>query len=160
MLYARSYRRLCRRRIEITKSLSVSLSGTWVVFDFTSFCDSNETGATAYSEVRLKKPIQQAHLCLGSSGTASNQRQRFPLLVLNTFSARYEFSFVSDDPRTARLWYTVYSYANTMSAQGPSASTPAWIRRTSPGTRVIWTELEGLKTRAVSRAELRRPRIN
>lgn len=109
-------------------------------------------------EVRLKKPIQQAHLCLGSIGYSVHQRQRFPLLVLNTLLGDGMSSRLFQTIRERHGFaYTVYSYANTMSDTGTFGVYAGMDQaNVSKVLGLIWTELEGLTARPVSRAELRR----
>jgi predicted Zn-dependent peptidase len=65
------------------------------------------------------KPINQAHVCVGTLGFSVKSRQRYPLLVLNT---------ILGDGMSSRLFqnirekygfaYAVYSFANMMSDAG------------------------------------------
>ena len=109
-------------------------------------------------ELRVSKPIQQAHLCLGSIGYSVHQRQRFPLLILNTLLG---------DGMSSRLFqtirerygfaYTVYSFANTMSDTG-TFGVYAGMDQANVGKvlSLVWAELDALRAKFVPRAELRR----
>lgn len=109
-------------------------------------------------EVRQAKPIQQAHLCLGTVGYSVHQRERFPLLVMNTLLGDGMSSRLFQSIRERRGFaYTVYSYANTMTDTGTfgvyaglDASNVEKVRD------LVWNELSALRTKPVPAAELRR----
>lgn len=109
-------------------------------------------------EVRQAKPIQQAHLCLGTVGYSVHQRERFPLLVMNTLLGDGMSSRLFQSIRERRGFaYTVYSYANTMTDTGTfgvyaglDASNVEKVRD------LVWNELTALRTKPVPAAELRR----
>lgn len=109
-------------------------------------------------EIRLQKPIQQAHLCLGAIGYSVHQRQRFPLLVLNTLLGDGMSSRLFQTIRERHGFaYSVYSFANTMSDTGTFGVYAGMDQaNVSKVLGLIWTELADLRDRAVSRAELRR----
>lgn len=109
-------------------------------------------------EVRQAKPIQQAHLCLGTVGYSVHQRERFPMLVMNTLLGDGMSSRLFQSIRERRGFaYTVYSYANTMTDTGTfgvyaglDASNIDRVRE------LVWNELTTLRTKPVPAAELRR----
>jgi predicted Zn-dependent peptidase len=109
-------------------------------------------------EVRQAKPIQQAHLCLGTVGYSVHQRERFPLLVMNTLLGDGMSSRLFQSIRERRGFaYTVYSFANTMTDTGTfgiyAGLDPSNVGRVRD---LVWSELDALRTKPVPAAELRR----
>ena len=109
-------------------------------------------------ELRLSKPIQQAHLCLGALGYSVHQRQRFPLLVLNTLLGDGMSSRLFQTIRERHGYaYSVYSYANTMSDTGTFGVYAGMDNaNVSKVLGLVWAELDHLRSKNVPRSELRR----
>ncbi len=110
------------------------------------------------NEVRLAKPIQQAHLCLGTVGFSVHQRERFPMLVMNTLLGDGMSSRLFQSIRERRGYaYSVYSYANTMTDTGTFGVYAGLDAKNIENVRtLVWNEFKTLRTRPVSAAELRR----
>ena len=108
--------------------------------------------------LEYNKPIQQAHVCLGTTTFGVNNKLRYPLMTLNT---------VLGDGMSSRLYqnirerygfaYSVYSYANLMSDAGTFA---AYIgtdqSHVTSSIELIQKELQKLKKKPVTQAELQR----
>jgi predicted Zn-dependent peptidase len=109
-------------------------------------------------EVRQSKPIQQAHLCLGTVGYSVHQRQRFPMLVMNTLLGDGMSSRLFQSIRERRGFaYTVYSYANTMTDTGTFGVYAGLDATNVERVRdLVWSEFTSLRTKPVPAAELRR----
>jgi len=104
------------------------------------------------------KPIQQAHVCLGSQAFSIRSKQRFPLLVLNTLLGDGMSSRLFQNIREKYGFaYSVYSYVTMMSDAGVFGSYIGTDKNHVPASiDLIMKELEKLRTRPVPRAELNR----
>ena len=106
----------------------------------------------------LEKPIQQAHVCLGTVGFSINSPQRYPLLVLNSLLGDGMSSRLFQNIREKYGFaYSVYSFANMMADAGTfGAYIGTDINHVDKCIELIWKELEHLKTNEVPLAELKR----
>jgi predicted Zn-dependent peptidase len=104
------------------------------------------------------KPIQQAHVCLGSQAFSIRSKQRYPMLVLNTLLGDGMSSRLFQNIREKYGFaYSVYSYVSMMSDAGVFGSYIGTDRNhISASIDLIMRELEKLKTKPVSHAELKR----
>jgi predicted Zn-dependent peptidase len=67
----------------------------------------------------FEKPITQAHICVGTLGYGVKNKQRYPLLVLNTILGEGMSSRLFQNIREKYGFaYSVYSFANLMSDTG------------------------------------------
>lgn len=117
-----------------------------------------QPSAPARRAVRLAKPIQQAHLCVGTTGYSVHQQARFPLLVMNTLLGDGMSSRLFQSIREKRgIAYTVYSYANPLTDTG-TFGVYAGLDRTNIGRTedLIWKELDLLRRKPVPASELQR----
>ena len=105
-----------------------------------------------------KKPIQQAHVCLGTQAWSIKSKQRYPTLVLNTLLGDGMSSRLFQNIREKYGFaYSVYSYATLMSDTGVFC---AYIgtdkQHIHASTELILKEFDKLRSKPVSNAELRR----
>ncbi|MBI4427879.1 MAG: insulinase family protein [Ignavibacteriales bacterium] len=109
-------------------------------------------------EKTVEKPIQQAHLCLGTVTFSIKDKQRYPLMVLNTLLGDGMSSRLFQNIREKYGFaYTVYSFANLLSDAG---SFGVYVGTDAPHVgqceELIWKELEALAAKPVSMGELNR----
>ncbi|MEK6754930.1 MAG: insulinase family protein [Bacteroidota bacterium] len=104
------------------------------------------------------KPIQQAHVCLGSQAFSIRSKQRYPMLVLNTLLGDGMSSRLFQNIREKYGFaYSVYSYVTMMSDAGVFGSYIGTDRsHISASIDLIMKELGKLRTKPVSHAELNR----
>ncbi len=110
-------------------------------------------GLTEYS-----RPINQAHVCLGTIGYSIRHKDRYALLALNTLLGEGMSSRLYQTVREKRgLAYSVYSFAHMLSDTGVfGAYVGTDKNKVSDSIDVIHKELRKLKARQVSQAELDR----
>ncbi|MEX0602767.1 MAG: pitrilysin family protein [Bacteroidota bacterium] len=108
--------------------------------------------------IEHRKPIQQAHVCLGTPAYSIKSKQRYQLLVLNTLLG---------DGMSSRLFqkirerygfaYTVYSYVNMLSDTGSFACYIGTdVAHVEPSIELIRKELDRLSMKPVPKSELAR----
>jgi predicted Zn-dependent peptidase len=104
------------------------------------------------------KPIQQAHICLGTVGFSIKDEKRFPVQILNTLLGEGMSSRLFQNIREKYGFaYAVYSFNNMMQDTG---SMGVYIG--TDGVHVqkcidlVWKELKSLKKEGISRQELAR----
>ena len=106
----------------------------------------------------MEKPIQQAHLCMGTRAYSIRNKNRYPLLVLNTLLGDGMSSRLFQNIREKYGFaYSVYSFANFLSDTGTFGvyiGTDKAHVETSKG--LIQKELDKLRKKPISRAELER----
>ncbi len=110
------------------------------------------------TSVEYSRPINQAHVCLGNMAFGIRHRHRFPMLVLNAMLGEGMSSRLYQTIREKYgLAYSVYSYINMMSDTGVFA---AYIgtdkKNVAASLDLVKKEIDTLKTRHVSKAELER----
>ena len=105
-----------------------------------------------------KKPIQQAHVCIGTQAWSIKSKQRYPTLVLNTLLGDGMSSRLFQNIREKYGFaYSVYSSATLMSDAGVfSAYIGTDKQHIEKSTELILKEFEKLCTKPVSTAELNR----
>jgi predicted Zn-dependent peptidase len=115
-------------------------------------------GASKGRSLNQKKPIQQAHLCIGTPAYSVKSRERYPLLVLNTLLGDGMSSRLFQSVREKHgLAYSVYSFANLMTDSGTFGVYAGLdAARVGKASDLIWLELEKLVRQPVGRSELRR----
>ncbi|MEX0736824.1 MAG: pitrilysin family protein [Bacteroidota bacterium] len=106
----------------------------------------------------FQKPIQQAHVCLGTQAYSVTSRYRYPLLVLNTLLGDGMSSRLFQNIREKYGFaYTVYSYVNMMSDAGVFGTYVGTDRsHVNFSIELIMRELEKLRKKPVPKAELAR----
>lgn len=106
--------------------------------------------------IDVVKPIQQAHVCLGTVGFSIKSKQRYPLLVLNTLLGDGMSSRLFQNVRERYGFaYSVYSFANMLSDSGSFGVYVGTDKgHVEASTDLIMRELDKLKAKSVSRAEL------
>ncbi len=106
----------------------------------------------------FQKPIQQAHVCLGTQAYSVKSRYRYPLLVLNTLLGDGMSSRLFQNIREKYGFaYTVYSYVNMMSDAGVFGAYIGTDRsHVDSSIDLMVHELEKLRKKPVSGAELAR----
>ncbi len=109
-------------------------------------------------EETFERPITQAHVCLGTLGYSAHHRARYPFLVLNTVLGEGMSSRLFQNIREKYGFaYAIYSFANLMSDTGNFG-----VYVATDGSNIghsidlIYRELDKLKSRPISSAELRR----
>jgi predicted Zn-dependent peptidase len=105
-----------------------------------------------------EKPIQQAHICLGSQAFSIRSKQRYPMLVLNTLLGDGMSSRLFQNIREKYGFaYSVYSYATMMSDSGVfGVYVGTDQNHITASAELITNELEKLKAKPVPEAELNR----
>ncbi len=105
-----------------------------------------------------EKPISQAHVCLGTLGCSVRSRSRYPILVLNTLLGEGMSSRLFQNIREKYGFaYNVYSFANTLSDTGTfGVYVGTGKDHIQNSIELIHRELDKLRSKGVSRAELQR----
>lgn len=108
--------------------------------------------------VELEKPIQQAHVCLGTSAYSIRSKHRYPLLVLNTLLGDGMSSRLFQNIREKYGFaYSVYSFVNMLSDTGTFGAYIGTDKsHIQASIELIHAELEKLRNKPVSKAELQR----
>lgn len=106
----------------------------------------------------VSKPISQAHVCLGTKTFGVKNRQRYPLLVLNTLLGDGMSSRLYQNIREKYgIAYSIYSFANLMSDIGSFGVYVGTDKaHIANSIELIDRELKKLKGKPVGNAELRR----
>jgi predicted Zn-dependent peptidase len=106
----------------------------------------------------FRKPIQQAHICIGNQAWSIKSKHRYPTLVLNTLLGDGMSSRLFQNIREKYGFaYSVYSYATLMSDAGVfSAYIGTDKQHIDTSTELILKEFEKLRTKPVGKAELGR----
>lgn len=106
----------------------------------------------------VEKSIVQAHICLGTVAYSIKSKFRYPLLVLNTLLGDGMSSRLFQNIRELHgLAYSVYSFINLMSDTGSfGVYLGTEKQNVENALELVDKEIERLKARPVSRAELRR----
>ncbi len=115
-----------------------------------------KTQKTENAEYR--KPIQQAHVCLGTVGINVNDKQRYPLTLLNSLLGDGMSSRLFQNIREKYGFaYNVYSFANMLSDTGTFG---AYIgtdeSHIHDSIDLIWREFRKIADGGVTKAELER----
>ncbi len=115
-------------------------------------------GAFRKEEVTVERPIQQAHVCMGTLAFSIKDKNRYPLLVLNTLLGDGMSSRLFQNIRERYGFaYSVYSFVSMVSDTG---SFGAYIGtdkiHVDASIDLIFKELTKLKEKPVSQAELKR----
>lgn len=105
-----------------------------------------------------KRPIQQAHVCLGTVGWSIKSRQRYPLMVLNSLLGDGMSSRLFQNIREKYGFaYTIYSFANMLSDTGTfGAYIGTDTKHIEASIELIWKEFRKLQSKGVSKSELER----
>jgi predicted Zn-dependent peptidase len=106
----------------------------------------------------FKKPIQQAHICIGNQAWGIKSKHRYPTLVLNTLLGDGMSSRLFQNIREKYGFaHSVYSYATLMSDAGVfSAYIGTDKQHIEASTNLILKEFEKLRSNSVGKAELNR----
>jgi predicted Zn-dependent peptidase len=104
------------------------------------------------------RPINQAHICLGTIAYGIRHRDRFPLLVMNALLGEGMSSRLYQSIREKHgLAYTVYSYITMLSDTGVFGAYLGTDRKNiENATALVYHELDRLKSKPVSASELAR----
>lgn len=105
-----------------------------------------------------RKPIQQAHVCLGTVGFSMKHKQRYPLMILNSLLGDGMSSRLFQNIREKYGFaYNVYSFANMLSDTGTfGAYIGTDTRHVDDSVDLIWKEFKSLRERGVTKSELER----
>ncbi len=108
--------------------------------------------------VEVKKPIQQAHICLGTGAYGIKSRNRYPLLVLNTLLGDGMSSRLFQNIRERYGFaYSVYSFTSFLSDVGSFGVYIGTDRvHIDASQQLIRRELDKLMRKPISGAELER----
>jgi predicted Zn-dependent peptidase len=106
----------------------------------------------------FRKPIQQAHICIGTQAWSIKSKHRYPTLVLNTLLGDGMSSRLFQNIREKYGFaYSVYSYATLMSDAGVfSAYIGTDKQHIEISTGLILKEFAKLRSKSVGKAELNR----
>jgi predicted Zn-dependent peptidase len=104
------------------------------------------------------KPIQQAHICLGTIGFHVRDERRFSMQVLNTLLGDGMSSRLFQNIREKYGFaYAVYSFNNMMQDTGAAGvyigTDHSHVQRCID---LVWKELKSLRTHGISKEELKR----
>ncbi|MGD0038394.1 MAG: pitrilysin family protein [Bacteroidota bacterium] len=104
------------------------------------------------------KPIQQAHICLGTIGFRVQDERRFPMQVLNTLLGDGMSSRLFQNIREKYGFaYAVYSFNNMMEETGAAGvyigTDNSHVQRCID---LVWKELKSLRTQGITKQELTR----
>ncbi len=104
------------------------------------------------------RPINQAHICLGTVGYSIKHNDRYPLMVMNALLGEGMSSRLYQNIREKYGFaYSVYSYTNLMSDTGVFGAYIATDKKNIQNSiELIHKELNRLKAKPVSKAELER----
>jgi predicted Zn-dependent peptidase len=102
------------------------------------------------------KPIQQAHICLGTIGFNAHDKKRFPMQVLNTLLGDGMSSRLFQNIREKYGFaYAVYSFNNMMQETG---AVGVYIGTDHSHVQkcidLVWKELKSLRSQGITKAEL------
>ena len=109
-------------------------------------------------KVEVERPIQQAHVCMGTVALSIRSKQRYPLMVLNSLLGDGMSSRLFQNIRERYGFaYNVYSF---VSLQSDTGSFGVYVgtdkSHVDASMELVVKELDGLKKKPVSAAELRR----
>lgn len=106
----------------------------------------------------ISRPIQQAHVCLGTTAYSIRHRDRYSLLLLNALLGEGMSSRLYQRIREKHgMAYSVYSYVTMLSDTGIFAAYLGTDKKNiANALELVHLELEKLKRRPVSKAELER----
>ncbi len=105
-----------------------------------------------------RKPIQQAHVCLGAVSYGMNHKQRYPLMVLNSLLGDGMSSRLFQNIREKYGFaYNVYSFANMSTDTGTfGAYIGTDTSHIADSIDLIWKEFKKIHDRGISKSELER----
>lgn len=105
-----------------------------------------------------RKPLEQAHLCLGLKGVPAGHKDRYTAHALNVLLGGSVSSRLFQEVREKRgLTYSIYSYLSTFSDVGTLTVYAATRAREAPRVvELICREIRKLRTEGVDRKELER----
>ena len=105
-----------------------------------------------------RKPIQQAHVCLGTVGYNMRHKQRYALMVLNSLLGDGMSSRLFQNIREKYGFaYNVYSFANLMSDTGTfGAYIGTDASHVTASIDLIWKEFKKVHDRGITKSELER----
>jgi len=108
--------------------------------------------------VEIKKPIQQAYICMGNKTFGIHSKYRYPLLVLNALLGDGMSSRLNQVIREKHgLAYNTYSFVNLLRDTGLfGVYVGTDSEKINKTMDVLHREFEKLQDKPVSRAELRR----
>lgn len=114
-------------------------------------------GKTGQS-LEVEKPIQQAHICMGTVAFSIRSKYRYPMMVLNTLLGDGMSSRLFQNIRERYGFaYNVYSFVSLQSDIGSFGVYVGTDRsHVDASMELVVKELDGLKKKPVSAAELRR----
>jgi predicted Zn-dependent peptidase len=106
----------------------------------------------------IPRPINQAHICLGTVSYGIRHKNRYALLVLNALLGEGMSSRLYQRIREKHgLAYSVYSYVTMLSDTGIFGTYLGTDKKNiTSALELVQTELEKLKSKPVPKAEMRR----
>ncbi|MBI3585542.1 MAG: insulinase family protein [Ignavibacteriales bacterium] len=106
----------------------------------------------------FKKPIQQAHICIGTQSYSIKNKHRYPLLTLNTLLGDGMSSRLFQNIREKYGFaYSVYSYTNMMSDSGVFGVYIGTDKlHVDASIELIKKELRNVQAKPISKVELNR----
>jgi predicted Zn-dependent peptidase len=104
------------------------------------------------------RPINQAHICMGTVGYSIKHKDRFPLMVLNSLLGEGMSSRLYQTIREKHGFaYSVYSFVNLLSDTGLFGTYIGTDKKNIANSiSLVHQELKKLRTTPVPRAELKR----
>jgi predicted Zn-dependent peptidase len=141
----------------------VELSHRYIQKDASTAGNRNERPQSVFEEptsdlCEYYKPIQQAHICLGTIGFHVYDERRFAMQVLNTLLGDGMSSRLFQNIREKYGFaYAVYSFNNMMQDTGAAGvyigTDNAHVQRCID---LVWKELKSLRTHGITKEELTR----
>jgi predicted Zn-dependent peptidase len=119
---------------------------------------SGPTAASKASRTEYARPINQAHICMGTVGYSIRHKNRYPLLILNALLGEGMSSRLYQSIREHHgLAYSVYSFVSMLSDTGVFGTYVGTEKKNvAAALELVHRELDRIKTRPISRAELDR----
>jgi len=118
-------------------------------------------GEVASRTTNHARPIQQAHVVLGTVGPSVRSHHRFPMMVLNTLLGDGMSSRLFQNIREKYGFaYTVYSFANMLTDSGTvGAYVGTDAQHVEKCIGLVWKELDAVKRSHVPARELARTKM-
>lgn len=120
--------------------------------------DRTKPKAQKPQKSEYRKPIQQAHVCLGTVGYGMKHEQKYPLMILNSLLGDGMSSRLFQNIREKYGFaYNVYSFANMMSDTGTfGAYIGTDTSHVTDSVELIWKEFNRIRKRGIAKSELER----
>ena len=108
--------------------------------------------------VEIKKPVQQAYVCMGTKTFGIHSNNRYPLLILNALLGEGMSSRLHQVIREKHgLAYTTYSFVNLLKDTGVfGIYVGTDSGKVTKAMKLVYNEFEKLQNKPIPRAEMKR----